>query len=294
MKIGYQGVPGSYSEAALQDYLKRIDFQDYDSLTAIEYDNFNDLVEDVANDELDLIVLPVENSTTGLITRAIDLLRYQPVIAIAEQFQAVSHVLWGMPGSSINTLTHVFSHPEALSQCENFFSENPTIQPTAYEDTAKAVHYVAQLKNPHFGALASARAGALYGLEPLKYHVNDEEGNTTRFLIIAKRFQAVEYMKGDHLFMYIETAHVPGALFRVLQVFDEYYCNLTGLNARPIKGSPFQYGFFIEVDLSGMTSSLGELKEALGQHSKYIKLIGRFQRVQYQTMLMDTENKKEI
>lgn len=280
MKIGYQGVPGSYSEAALHKYLKRIDYQDYEALITVGYDNFIDLVEDVANDVLDLIVLPIENSTTGLITKAIDLLRYQPVVAISEEKQAVSHVLWGLPGSSPETLTEVYSHPEALSQCENFFNAHPNIAPIAYEDTAKAAHFVAEENNCHFGAIASERAGELYGLEPLQFQLNDEAGNTTRFLIIAKRFQAVETMKGDQLYMYIETAHEPGALFRVLQIFDEYYCNLTGLNARPIKGSPFQYGFFIEVDLSGMTETLAELRKALNEHSKYIKLIGRFQRTE--------------
>lgn len=278
MKIGYQGIPGSYSEATLQDYLKRRNVVDQDKIDIIQYDNFNDLVDDVATESLDYIVLPIENSTTGLVTRAIDLLRYQDVVAIGEQYQSVNHILWGIAGAKIQNITQVYSHPEALSQCRQFFSSHPLIQPAVYDDTANAARFVAEQKDPHLGAIASERAGQLYGLEALDNNIIDEQGNTTRFLIIKKQKQDVNLMTGNHLYLYIETLHEPGSLSKLLQVFDTFHCNLEALNARPIKNHPFQYGFFIEVDLSGITSTFGELKMCLEEHSEYIKLIGRFER----------------
>lgn len=273
MKVGYQGVPGSYSETTLQQYMH---MQQHEHFTPIGYNHFEEIIHDVAQQTLDIAVIPVENSTTGLIARSVDYFRYQPIEVIAQHYLPVQHILWGLPGSSLETLTHVYSHPEALSQCQRFFNQYTHIQPQAYSDTAKSARFVAEEGNQHFGAIASLRAGQLAGLTPLQTHLQTEKNNTTRFFVIApKTCQTMTTnQRSTHGFFYLETEHKPGALLDLLKVFDLFKCNLEGLNARPIHDKPFQYGFFIEVDFTHLTVSFDVLWQTLQAHSTYVQSLG--------------------
>lgn len=276
MRIGYQGVAGSYSETTLQDYVQTLD-QTMTERYPVPYSDFKSLVNDLIEERIDLMVVPVENSTTGIIARVTDLLRYKPVMAIAEAYQPVRHTLWGIKGSTIEDLSVVYSHPEALSQCNSFFNDYPAIESKAYEDTAKAASYIKGLDRIDAGAIASPRAGLLHDLVPLKTNIQDEKSNTTRFYIMEK-IKDREY-QGSCLSLYVETRHESGALSKVLQVFDIFNCNLQNLNARPIENQPFAYGFFIEVSIKHMTSPLNILIQTLDQVSEFLQVIGQFDQV---------------
>lgn len=108
MRIGYQGVAGSYSEATLQDYIKTLTDTTTKAIP-VPYGDFKAVVNDLLDDKLDLIVVPVENSTTGIIARVTDLLRYKPVMAIAEAYQPVRHTLWGVEGSRLEHSDGIFT-----------------------------------------------------------------------------------------------------------------------------------------------------------------------------------------
>lgn len=271
MKIGYQGVPGSYSETALQEYKQAHQLQD---VTAIGYSSFKALIDEIEDGHLDLIVIPVENSTTGLIARTVDLLRYRSLVAVDENYQSIQHYLWGLETSEINTITEAYSHPEALSQCDTFFANHPHITAKAYEDTAKSAQFIAEEGSIHQAALASKRAGELYGLKQLAASVQTESMNTTRFYIMAPNEKVT--LKGDILSLYIETKHESGALAKLLQVFTLFDCNMESLNARPISGKPFAYGFFMEVDVSKSTVPFELLWQTLEQVSEHLQVLGRF------------------
>lgn len=269
MKVGYQGVAGSYSEAALKEYCQQLE-----EVEAIGYSNFSDLIEDMAHKRLDMIVLPVENSTTGFIARSVDLLRYQPLVAIADNYQSIQHTLWGLAESSVEELTEVYSHPEALGQCDAFFEAHSYLSAVAYEDTAKAAAYVAEMQNPQLGALASPHAGELYGLQALATSVQTEKSNSTRFYIM--KHQADVQLKGTVLSLYVETKHEAGALSKLLQVFDLFESNLLGLNARPIPEQPFRYGFFIEVSLTDLGIPFAILWQTLEHVAEHVQILGQF------------------
>ena len=286
MKLGIQGIAGSYSEMTARDYIERTRTETHtksntktntvtDQYEIFMYSNFHDTIEALLNEEVDLIVVPVENSTTGAIAKLLDQLRYKPVISIAEAYQPVSHNLWAIEGTSIDQLTTVFSHPEALSQCTSFFEHHPQIEAKAHDDTAKASRYVKELKRPDIAAISSARAGELYGLVPLLEDFQDEPSNMTRFYVMEKKQSAKEY-SGTNLSFYIETRHEAGALLKVLQVFDIFNGNLLTLTARPIENRPFTYGFFLEVSVEKMTSSVAILEQTLEQVAEHVQLIGQF------------------
>lgn len=271
MKIGYQGVPGSYSEAALLGFSKNQPIKK--SMEVVQYSSFITLIQDLAKQKLDAIVLPVENSTTGQISRTMDYLRYEPIIATQENYQSIQHTLWGTPGSKLEDITHVYSHPEALSQTQVFFDKHKHLKAIAFQNTAKAAEYIAHEKDPTKAALASQRAGEIYGLVPLKETVQTEKTNTTRFFLLQHQNKASQ-LKGSRVIYYIETPHESGALLKLLQVFNIYECNMQRLNSRPIKGVAFKYGFFIEVDYQAEKVSLSDLNNMIQQVTDYYQVLG--------------------
>lgn len=270
MKVGYQGIPGSYSETVVQSQYKTTK-----ELDVIGYPNFPSLVGDLVSKKLDSAVIPVENSTTGLIARSADLFRYQPIVATAEHYESIQHTLWGLPGSELSTIQTVYSHPEALSQCDHFFKTYPYLEARAYEDTAKAVVFIKEKMDLKQAAIASPRAGKLYGLKELKPQIQTENNNMTRFYIMQHKENAI--LTGNQLSLYVETRHESGALSKLLQVFNLFDCNLLALNARPIPGKSFVYGFFIELNIASMQVSFEILWQTLQHVSEYVQLLGQFE-----------------
>lgn len=288
MKIGIQGIAGSYSEMTARDYINRLENENVEqtmntqankSYEVVEYSSFQETTDALLDELVDLIVVPVENSTTGAITKLLDQLRYKPVICIAEAYQPVSHNLWAAKGSDLMQIKTVYSHPEALSQCANFFARYLHIEAKAHDDTAKASLYVKELNRPDVAAISSGRAGELYDLIPLLEDVQDESNNMTRFYVVEKKQTNKDY-SGEVLSFYIETRHEAGALLKVLQVFDIYNGNLLSLTARPIKNQAFTYGFFLELLADKMTVSNDILIKTLEHVAEYVQLIGQFKAVQ--------------
>lgn len=290
--IGYQGVAGAYSQAAMHQFIASRNWS-FDQIIEKNYDDFPSLAQDLLDGVLDYAVMPVENSTTGLITRSLDLFRGQQMIAIQEFYQTIEHSLWTLPGTKIEDLREVYSHPEALLQCEQFFRDHPHIKPVAFPDTAQAAQFVRENQNPTIGAIASPLAGSLYGLTALKEKIQTEETNTTRFFV-AHRFEAIGEQMGltfeewqsrhperTQMMIFVETSHKPGALAKLLNIFHALDCNLVALDSRPILNEPFKYGFFIEVDLSTTGLDLAVLWQSLVYASESIQLIAAIEPVAF-------------
>lgn len=271
MKVGYLGVPGSNSEVALQNECHAIP-----NMEAIGYGTFPDLITDLAEKNLQMALIPVENSTTGFIARTADLFRNKPIVAVADRYEPIQYMLFGVPGTKLSDITKVYSHPEALSQCEVFLARYPKMKEMPFADTAKSAAYVKEQNSPHIAAIANPRAGKLYGLEPLATDIQTEKSNTTRFYIMKHESDAA--LQGNQLSLYLEVIHEPGALSKLLQIFGILNCNLLSLNARPIPGQPFAYGFFLELDMTHMSVSFDVLWQTVLQAVTYIQVLGRFER----------------
>ena len=271
LKAGYLGVPGSYSETALQR-----ESQGMDDVEAIGYTNFPSLIDDLADKKISMAVIPVENSTTGFIARSADYFRHKPIVAVADRYETVQHTLLGMPGSKLEDITNVYSHPEALSQCDTFFEKHPNLEAKAYSDTARAAEFIKNSKSLTQAAISSPRAGELYGLQALERDIQTEKSNMTRFYVMKHEDDVT--LKGSHLALYVEIRHEPSSLSKLLQAFGLLQINLLSLNARPIPGKPFAYGFYIEIDMTLMTVEFDILWALLEQASEYLQILGQFNR----------------
>jgi len=240
MRIGYQGEPGSYSYRAVGEL-----FAEGEPIGLIGFAAAFTALEE---GEIDRLVVPVENSTTGSVLPVLDRLPggagHQPFAIVAEHLVEVRHAILGLPGASIGDLTEVRSHPQALAQAERHLLDMG-VEVVARPDTAGAVREVVEIGNSTIAALAPPGSATIYGLEILKSDVMDRAHNTTRFVVLAPGAPQVD-PTDDKTTVLFTTAHTPGALALVLAELGLRGANLTRIESRP-SNEAWSYRFFVDL-----------------------------------------------
>jgi prephenate dehydratase len=240
MRIGYQGEPYSYSFRATGEV--------FPGEEAVGYPSFVAAFAGLERGEVDRLVMPVENSTTGSVLPVLDRLpgdaSHIPISIIAEHLVEVRHALLGVAGASVDQLKSVRSHPEALSQAEARLLELG-VEAVPMHDTAGAVREVAGLGDPSIAALAPPEAGPPHGLDVLLENVMDRDHNTTRFVVLAPGDPHVD-PDDDKTTIVFTTGHTPGALALALTELGLRGANLTRIESRP-SGEAWSYRFFVDL-----------------------------------------------
>ena len=238
MIIGYQGVSGAFSETAVKMLFEGREYEDRG------YSDFISLLADTESGAVDYAVIPVENTTTGIIARTYDHLKNYDIHIVGEAVVPIRECLIANPGSKIEDIKEVYSHPEALSQCQELFTRYPNMTPHAHEDTALSVSYIRDTGDPTKAALASELAAETYGMEILLPDVQDNNVNMTRFLCVTARDEKPE--DADKVSLRMVTSHTPGSLFNALGIFASFGINVLKLESRPIFGRVFEYCFYLD------------------------------------------------
>ena len=247
LKTAYQGDHGTFSEMAVLKYFSGKEIEQQGCR------NFIEIMEGTENGTFDYGVLPVENTTTGIIARSYDLFRRYDVHAVGEINIPIIQNLIALPDTKIEEIREVYSHPEALSQCQEFFLAHPDIRQVPYQDTAKSVEYIRNCKDPTKAAIGSSRAAEYFGMQMMHEGIQDSGLNMTRFLVVtAKEEQDPE---ADKISMMMILNHRPGALYNVLGILSKNGVNILKLESRPIPGKLFEYMFYI--DFTGNTNERG-------------------------------------
>ena len=210
------------------------------------YTTFEDVFRAVANDEVVYGVIPVENSNAGSVSEVYDLiLKYRYYIISAADL-SVSQNLLGLKGATVNDIKTVYSHPQALSQSEDFL-KGAGIKPEPFSNTAMAAKYVSELGDKSVGAIASTLAAELYGLDVVAKDIQSIKNNSTRFITISK--QLIIPNDANKISVVFSVPHSVGALNRVLNRFCMNGLNLTKIESRAAKNGEFDYLFYL--DFSG-------------------------------------------
>lgn len=222
-------------------------------------------------------VIPVENTLAGSIHLSFDLLNTHNLVINGETVCRISHAVVGAPGARLADIRKVLSHPIALAQCERFFREHPEIQPVPEFDTAGAVEKVIREKLMDSAAIAGRRNAELYGGVVLADNIQDHAENYTRFLLIAR--EGITPPRGARLKTTIvfKLGNTPGALFRALRPLADRGIDLTKIESRPIKGSPFEYFFY--ADLVSAPDADNVAREAIAELSAlcaYLRVLGTY------------------
>lgn len=250
MKAGYQGEPGSYSYRAAGELLPGSERVGYASFAAA----FHALEEK----EVDRLVLPIENSTTGSVLPVLDRLVAASASIVAESVLEVRHALLGVAGAEVANVKIVRSHPEALGQAEELLLENGW-EAVPTHDTAGAVREVAALGDLSQAALAPPESAESHGLKVLLSDVIDRHHNTTRFVVLAPGDPQVD-ADDDKSSIAFETSHTAGALALVLTELGLRGANLTRIESRPA-AERWSYRFFVDFVHPPGEAGLGQVLE---------------------------------
>jgi prephenate dehydratase len=269
MRIAIQGEFGSFShQAAL-----KMEPQATIVPCALSAEVFK-LVE---NAEVAAAVIPIENSLAGSVVEHFDLLFQSEVQIERESLLRIRHNLIGIPGSTIDGIRSVLSHPVALAQCRRFFREHPMMEPTAFYDTAGSVKHIIGLGDVRAGAIASEQAAVAYGGEVLAAGIEDNPANYTRFFLIRRSADAQPVPDPDKASIAFTVANRPGTLVSALQVFAEHNTNLCKIESRPVHGKPWQYIFYVDFDyqVSGPAATSAALDQ-LRRQCLLVKELGHY------------------
>ncbi len=262
-RVGYQGEPGAYSEVAAAKIEPAAGHQPCRTL--------GDVFELVEAGELDAGVVAIENSLAGSIGETYDLLVSNTLAVTGETTIPVDHCLMAQPGTELTAVRRVISHPQALAQCRAYL-EGLGVELVPHYNTAGAAKEVATGAQPGLAAVASGRAAEIYGLSILASGIQDDDGNQTRFLRVEREPRPTNGRPQRKWVLAVTLPHQPGSLFMALSAFACRGINLTRIESRPIKGDPWNYTFYLELESPG-----GEwaVAEALTEPDTELRLFGK-------------------
>jgi len=266
MKIAYQGEPGAFSEAASRQVSA--------SAEMLPCKAFEDVFAAVNAGAADYGVLPIENSIGGSIHRNFDLLleNQLPIVGVVEV--PVVHHLLALPGRTLDDIRRVYSHPQALAQCDRFLRTLSGVEITATYDTAGSAKMIADQRLGDAAAVASARAGEVFGLQPVRSSIQDYDSNTTRFLVVGR--QPLTDVPADKTTLVFTLSNEPGALFKALAAIALRGIDLTKLESRPIPGRKWEYLFYVDLAAARDDLACARALAHLGEFASMVRVLGSY------------------
>jgi prephenate dehydratase len=264
VRLAYQGEPGAYSEAAALQY-------GGPQAETLPCKSFEDVFDAVSRKKATHGVVPLENSIGGTIHRNYDLLLDHDLTISGEVELDVVHCLQALPGTKIGDVKVVYSHPQALAQCERYLKELGASVEAVY-DTAGGAKLVAEQQLRSAAALASRRAAEVFGLEVLQEAVQDYEFNITRFFVIG----GAQPTDADKTTLVFALPSTPGSLFKALSVFALRDINLSKLESRPIRGRPWEYLFYVDIEARRDDLACARALAQLGEFARWSRVLGTY------------------
>lgn len=263
--VAFFGEPGSYTEQALMRALG-------EDCQRKSFPTFSAVVEAVEAGTAKYGVVPIENTTTGDISDLYDLMAEHEVYPVAEQVIKIAHVLAAPEGATEEGIREVFSHPQALLQCSGYFAKRPDLLQRACSSTSGCALEVAQSKDVSKAAIASEIAAARYGLTILRRNLNNQNINSTRFLVLSK--EKVFTTEADKVSVCFEIAHESGSLYRILSHLIYNNLNMTKIESRPIPGRQFEYRFFVDFDGNLSEPAVQNALTGIKEEASRLKVLG--------------------
>ncbi len=272
MVVAFQGERGAYSELAVRNV--------FDDVKVLPCKTFHDAFEAVNRGSAKYGVLPIENTLGGTIGDNIDLLTRYPNITIVGEVQVrIIHNLIVNPGTRMEDVRTVYSHPQGLAQCKEFLEkELPDAKIVPFFDTAGSVEYIRQLGDKSLAAIAGTPAATYYGMDILRESIETNPRNYTRFFVLTREENAPVFRsanKPDRAAISFSVADRAGSLFDALEILRQYGLNMKKLESRPIAGRPWEFFFFAELDIPDIPT-FEEAFALLRERTSGLKLLGYY------------------
>ena len=264
--VACQGVDGAYSQLAAEKIFKR------PNITF--YRNFEGVFQAVESGTCEYGVLPIENSSAGTVNAVYDLMMEHDFHIVRTYRLKVDHNVLANEGATLDGITEIYSHQQAINQCARYLEGMPHVKVTPVTNTAEAARMVAESGRTDVAALSSRACASLYGLSVLARQVNDSDNNYTRFACITKDLQV--FPGADRTSLMMVAPHEPGALYKVLARFYALDINLTKLQSRPILGQDFEFMFYFDLDASVYSPEFASLVCELEDFCDDFKYLGTY------------------
>jgi prephenate dehydratase len=265
--IAIQGVPGSFHhQVALAKFGEDAEI--------LSFNTFEPVAKSVATGDADFAVMAIENSIAGAIFPNYELLDRFELTIRDEFYLPIAHQLMALPGQKIEDIKEVRSHPMALLQCKSFFAEHPSIELKDDIDTAAVAKQIASENWEGIGAIASKIAAEIYGLEILAKDIQTVKSNFTRFIILQKQKEKLDYTP-NKASIKVTLKNEKGILAKLLTLMSERGLDLSKIQSVPVIQKPWEYSFFIDTvfeEHEVFKQTMSEIQDSFGE----VKIFGEY------------------
>lgn len=275
MKIAFLGPEGTFTQAAALKHFGH-------SVKTIPFSSIDEVFREVDADSCHYGVVPVENSTEGVISHTLDMLIESPLKICGEVSLRIHHYLMGQQ-ESLKDVNKIYSHQQSLAQCREWLDNSlPGVERIAVNSNAEAARLASE--DNKAAAIASNAAAEIYTLNLLAEKIEDEPDNTTRFIILGK--QEVDSSSAstdnplsqsyDKTSIMVTSANESGALYELLKPIAENGLSMTRIESRPSKSGLWQYFFFIDIDGHSSDPSVANVLIEIKKQSSLLKILGSY------------------
>lgn len=266
-RIVFQGTEGAYAQAAMCKYFG-------DDINSFHVPSWREAMEAIEEGSADFAVLPIENSSAGAVSQVYDLLVEFENYIVGEVIIPVEHALAGIPGSDITEIERVYSHPQALMQSTRYLDSHANWQQISVANTAVAAKKVLEDQDKTKAAICSEYAAKLYGLEVLQHKINNDSGNSTRFIIVTN--QKIYLKNATKISICFEVSHESGSLYHMLSHFIYNDLNMSKIESRPVEGRSWEYRFFVDFEGNMADGAVKNTIRGLREEARSLKILGNY------------------
>ena len=266
-RIVFQGLEGAYSQEATELFFGR----DCDSF---HVSSWKDAMEAIKNKEADYAVLPIENSSAGIVSENYDLLEEYDNYIVGEQIVKINHVLLGLEDADERDITSVYSHKQSIMQCSDFLEKHPGWEKISLSNNAVAARKVKEDGLIHQAAIASEKNAEIYGLKVLRKSIQNNVNNSTRFIIVTNK--KIYTKDADRISICFEINHESGALYHALSHFIYNGINMTNIQSRPLQNKNWEYRFFIDFEGNFNDNAVMNALRGLREETISFRILGTY------------------
>ena len=266
-RIVFPGSEGAYSQVAMEYYFGK-------DCNSFYVRTFREAMEAIEEGAADYAVLPIENSTAGAVDEMYDLLDEFENYIVGETIIPITHTLSALPGTKFSDIKRVYSKGVALMQASNYLDDHPEWQQISVVNTAIAAKKIVEENDKAQAAVCSAYAADVYGLEVLEDNINDNNSNSTRFIVVTN--QKVFLKDAKKISICLELPHESGSLYHILSHFIYNDLNMTKIESRPIEGKNWEYRFFIDFEGNLGDAAVKNALRGLREESRNLKILGNY------------------
>lgn len=266
-RIVFQGAEGAYSQLALKEYFG-------ENANSYNVETWRDAMDAIANGEADYAVLPIENSSAGIVSENYDLMMEYNHCIVGEQIIKINHALLGLPEAEFSDITDVYSHPQSLMQCNKYLEMHREWEKHSMKNNAFAAQKVKEDGKICKAAIASSLNADIYGLKVLEEGIQDNKMNATRFIIVTGKHMFVKDAK--KISICFEVPHESGSLYHMLSHFIYNGINMNHIESRPMQGKNWEYRFFVDFEGNLNDAAVQNALRGLSEETIRLKVLGNY------------------